>query len=54
MGMKTYYDNLRKEDNTAQRFPSYNERDAVRELMASMPDNLPVGKWELHTPVDMK
>jgi hypothetical protein len=38
-----------KEENTALRFPSFKNRDAVQKLVASMRDNQAVGEWELHT-----
>jgi len=53
-GMKTYYDTVRKEKNTALRYPSFKNRDRVQKLVASMPDDLALGEWELHTLEDMK
>jgi hypothetical protein len=47
--MKMYYDNELKEANTALRFRSFNNVDGVQELVASMPDNLALGEWVLHT-----
>jgi len=52
--MKTYYDNILKEENTARHFRRFKNGDGVQNLVASMPDNLALGEWELHTREDMK
>ena len=52
--MKTYYDNVLTEDNSALGFPCFKNGDGVQKLVASMPDYQALGEWELHTLEDMR
>jgi hypothetical protein len=53
-GIKTYNDSVMKEEMIALRFPGCKNEDGVQMLVASMPDDLPLGEVELHTLKDMR
>ena len=52
--MKTYYNNERKEENTALPFASFKNGDAIQKLFTRLPDDQALGERELHTLEDMR
>jgi hypothetical protein len=54
MNMKTYYDNMEREEDTSLCFPKVMSRDLIQNLVASMSDDQALGEWELCTVEDVK
>jgi hypothetical protein len=52
--MKTHYDNVLREENTALHFPRFKNGHGVQRLVASKPDDQALGEWELRTVEDMR
>jgi len=53
-GMKMYYDNLLKDENTTLSFSRFKNGDRIQKLVARMPDDLALWEWKLHTIEDMR
>jgi hypothetical protein len=53
-GMKTYYDTVLNEDNTALCYPSFKNGDGIQKCVGSLPDNHTRWEWELHTLKDKR
>jgi hypothetical protein len=48
-GMKTCYDNVLNEENSALRFPRFKNGDGMHKLVACMPDDQALGECDLHS-----
>jgi hypothetical protein len=53
-GMKKYYDNVLKVENTVLGFPNFDNGDGVQKLGASKPEDQALREWELDTLEDMR
>ena len=52
--MKTYYDKVLKEEDTALHFQRFHIVDGIQKLVDSMTEYQALWKWELHTLEDMR
>jgi hypothetical protein len=53
-GMKTYYDNKLKVENTALHFRSFKNGNGVQKRVTTTQDDQALGEWELHILQDMR